>query len=269
MSAFDDPARETQRAFVAALLDPRRAPPDVLRHPQSDGAAHARFDVYRNNVMSSLMQALADKFPAVHQLLGSDLFGKIGRAYIRRHLPKSPVLKDYGDGFPTYLAGFKQFEPIGYVAEIARLEVALLTCFHAADHTPVSPQSLTCQQIEQRGLELAPSLQIIRSKYPIYTIYQFACGDGPAPTANEGESVLVYRDADMLARLALLPPGGPVFIEALRAGQNLARAAQQADQLSGDDLQYVVALLVHHGQICRLDPPPASLQTSQTSEGNT
>ena len=63
----------TQAAFAAALLDPQRPCPEGLF--SANGADPAsRFAVYRNNVQSSLINALADSYPVVLQLVGDEFF---------------------------------------------------------------------------------------------------------------------------------------------------------------------------------------------------
>ena len=66
-----------QADFAAALLDPQRPCPDGLF--SANGADPAsRFAVYRNNVQSSLVNALADSYPVVLQLVGEEFFRAMG-----------------------------------------------------------------------------------------------------------------------------------------------------------------------------------------------
>ena len=50
-------------AFATALLDPRSGTPTVVTGP-NEKAAVRRYNVYRNNVTVSLIDALAAVFPA-------------------------------------------------------------------------------------------------------------------------------------------------------------------------------------------------------------
>ena len=61
------PEPATQAAFRAAIFD--GAPPVDVTAPDLSEAAR-RFAVYRNNVVSSLVDALADTFPVTQQLVG-------------------------------------------------------------------------------------------------------------------------------------------------------------------------------------------------------
>ena len=54
----------TQSEFGAALFDPELAVPDSLRDGENQPAGK-RFNVYRNNVIVSLKQALSQSFPVI------------------------------------------------------------------------------------------------------------------------------------------------------------------------------------------------------------
>lgn len=64
-----------QAAFAGALLDADQACPDGLF--SNNGADPAsRFAVYRNNVHSSLINALAAAYPVTLQLVGDEFFAR-------------------------------------------------------------------------------------------------------------------------------------------------------------------------------------------------
>ena len=63
LDRFRDVQASYAGAFAAALLDPARAAPAAVAGPKGK-AARKRYDVYRNNVTVSLVNALAAAFPA-------------------------------------------------------------------------------------------------------------------------------------------------------------------------------------------------------------
>jgi Putative DNA-binding domain len=67
--------------FAAALLDPDVATPAAVAGPKSKGA-RKRYDVYRNNVTVSLINALAAVFPATQRITGEDFFRAMARFYV-------------------------------------------------------------------------------------------------------------------------------------------------------------------------------------------
>ena len=79
------------RAFAQALLDPDRAAPCSVSGPNGK-AARKRYDVYRNNVTVSLINALAATFPATRRVVGEDFFRAMARFHVRATPPSSPLL---------------------------------------------------------------------------------------------------------------------------------------------------------------------------------
>jgi hypothetical protein len=94
--------RSYASAFSRALLDPNLAIPTVVAGPRAK-AAVKRYNVYRNNVTVSLINALAAAFPATLQITGVDFFRAMARFYVRATPPTSPLLFDYGRDFPDFI----------------------------------------------------------------------------------------------------------------------------------------------------------------------
>jgi hypothetical protein len=219
----------SQTAFRTALLDPAKPTPPGL----ADGAgnpAGRRFAVYRNNVAASLTEALRDTFPVVLKLIGEKNFNPIAGIYLRAEPPKSPILAQYGADFPAFLADFEPLAHLGYLADTARLEHALVRAYHARDAKPIDPAIIADtppDALPQLRLGFAPPVQLLRSPWPIHGIWRFNTEpDAPQPPA-EAQDVLITRpDYDPQPRL--LPPGGAAFITNLAAGHTLGHALDAA-----------------------------------------
>src|SRR4051794_2279306 len=98
---------DLQTRFRGALLDPQASlPPDIVSHT-SDMPVR-RFAVYRNNVVMSLIEALANRFPAAVAMVGDEFFRGMARLFVRAAPPRSPLLLMYGDDLPAFV---EQFEP--------------------------------------------------------------------------------------------------------------------------------------------------------------
>jgi len=145
--------RDTQRDFVRALFDPSAAAPIGLRTWNGSDPG-VRYDVYRNNVVHSLVAALADTFAVVQELVGTEFFATMARQYCAEQPPQSPVLAHYGDGFADWVAGFEPAASVPYLADMARLERARVRAFHAADMpalqaTDLAPRLADPQRLPQ------------------------------------------------------------------------------------------------------------------------
>src|SRR5271168_3919112 len=85
-------------AFSPALLDPQSETPTIVAGPRQK-AAVKRYNVYRNNVTVSLIDALAAIFPATQRITGVEFFRAMARFYVRTIPPTSPLLFEYGRNF--------------------------------------------------------------------------------------------------------------------------------------------------------------------------
>jgi hypothetical protein len=213
----------SQADFRAAILDPARPAPEGLTDPAARPAGK-RFSVYRNNVAVSLTEALEAAFPVVRKIVGDEFFHAMAGVYLRAHQPSSPVLSRYGAEMPGFLAAFGPVAHLGYLPDVARLEIARRTAYHAADARAVGPEALQSgADLMIARMALAPALTVIRSRWPLFGIWRANTEDGAPKPGRDPEDVLVTRP-EFDPRVALLPPGGADFIAALIAGETLGTA---------------------------------------------
>jgi hypothetical protein len=223
---------ERQGAFAAALVDPQQPIPPGCVGP--DGKPDAkRFAVYRNNVVVSLTEALHESYPAVVRILGEECFRALAPLYIRECPPSSPVLLEYGAGFPDFLTRVEALEALPYLRDVARIERAWLEAYHAPESEPLDPAALASMLNEHPGelcFRLHPSLRLVRSCCPALTIWRMNVADGvPGPVDLEagGEDALIVRPhADVEVRNT--SRGGAELLAALGRGESLDQAAEAA-----------------------------------------
>ena len=231
-----------QSLFAAALLDPEAPLPRGIIDPRGRPAPK-RFAVYRNKVASSLIDALKAGFPTLVKLLGEEFFAAMALVFLRAHPPRSRILMLYGDELPGFLEGFQPVAHLGFLADIARVEQALRESYHAADSNPLPEaefQRLLGQDIASLRLRLAPSLRLVRSRWPILQIWAANHEGGPTPKPVAEDALILRAEFD--PRPHLLPPGGAEFIDGLLAGKTLG---ESLDLAAGHvDLVAVLGLLI-------------------------
>ncbi|QDC09053.1 DUF2063 domain-containing protein [Oceanicola sp. D3] len=232
----------SQSAFHSALLAPDAPVPDGLVDPKGRPAGK-RFDVYRNNVVVSLSEALAEAFPVVLKIVGDEFFSAMAGHYVRAEPPRDPRIATWGTSFPAFLKAFPPVAHIAYLADVARLEQALRESYHAADSTPADPAEIT----PQSRLVLAPSLRSVASPYPIHAIWLYTRGEGPKPEA-QAQTVLVTRPG-FDPQLTPLPPAAGAFLAALLRGDTLEEATPD-----GLDITSTLAALISGGAITEVQP---------------
>lgn len=250
-----------QAEFSAALLDPSRpCPPGVRAWNGSDPTA--RLAVYRNNVVGSLIDALADTFPVAQQLVGVAFFRAMAGVFARQAPPRSRILAHYGAGFAEFIERFEPARSVPYLADVARLELAYVRAYHAADAEPLASEvvGLALASGERIGELLPachPSVTVLRSAYAIVSLWAAhqGAGDLGAVDPDHGEAALVLRqNLDVL--VLRLPPGAAEFVAAVQQGDCLGDAAAAAmNAATAFDLSATLALLMRHGALTAIHLP--------------
>jgi hypothetical protein len=255
---------DLQREFAAALRDPRRPPPVQVRGPGFTPDVR-RFDVHRNNMTVSLVEALEASYPAVRRLVGEEYFSAVAREFVREHPPRSPVLLHYGSGFGDFLEAFPSAVGVPYLGDVARLEWARVVALHAADAEPDALTSLA--GIPERDLEglllrLHPSLTLVSSRWPVASLWRACCEavGSDEVRMDEPQQVAVLRPAWQVT-MHTLPAGCAGFARLLQRGLGLGEAATRLTQGAGErhpdfDLADALGRLFGMGAVAAMDLPP-------------
>jgi hypothetical protein len=220
-----------EATFTDALLLAEGAAPAGLGHRRGPDASF-RFGIYRNNVQTGLVRALASRFPAAERIVGEAFFAAMAAEFVRRHRPTSPVLLDYGDEFADFVATFEPAGDLDYLPDVIRIEIARSKAYHAPDQQPLAPAQLAAvppDRLPSLRFRLHPSASIVRSPYPAAAIWAMNAGSAPVSPIEdwEPEDVLIVRP-QMTLLTRTLPPGGAAFLQALGDGQALQAAAERA-----------------------------------------
>ena len=190
-----------QARLAQAILDPEAAVPEGLCDGRGRPAGR-RFSVYRNNVAAGLSEALEIGFPAVRAQVGADFFRAMAGVFLRAHPPTSPLMMLYGEAFPGFLERFSPVAPYPWLADLARLELAVRHSYHAADADAVGPAALAGlapDALAAVRLRFVPAVRLIRSPYPVHGLWAAAREGAPRPR-REPQAALVTRPD-------LRPPG--------------------------------------------------------------
>ncbi|EPV9122217.1 DNA-binding domain-containing protein [Pseudomonas aeruginosa] len=231
--------------FCTALLDPSATVPGDIR--VREGADRtSRFGVYRNNVIVALIDGLADSFPVVRALVGEDFFRGMAHEFARHHPPCSPVMAEYGDGFPAFIESFPPAQSLPYLGDVARLEWQYVVSYHAADAEALTAEKVGGLLADPEFLatsrwRLHPSLGLLASPYPVVSLWQAHQEDSDTEVEAalagidlaQSEAALVLRQ--QLAVMVLgLTAAEATFVRALHAGEMLAVAVADAQQTAND-----------------------------------
>jgi hypothetical protein len=218
-----------QRNFAAALLDPRLKPPDFLQ-ARAGASLQDRFDIYRNNVHASLIDALRAGFPVTTRLVGEEFFHELARGFLRQHLPHGAALHDYGAALPGFIRDYTPAASLPYLADVAALDHAWWQAHGAADALAMQVAHLAALPVEELAASRArlhPAMRLIESPHPVHGIWMAHQVEGaPVPPARwEAECVLVTRpQAGVQVKCIALAQH--IFLAALARDATLAGATE-------------------------------------------
>ena len=227
----------SQSDFAGALLAPDRPVPDGLTDPKGR-PSEKRFNVYRNNVVVSLSDALETAFPVIRKLVGEEFFRAMAGVHVRAHPPKRAVMMGYGEDMPDFLEAFPPVAHLPYLPDVARLELLLRESYHAADHHPLPAEAfgdIAPDDLMVRKFALAPSLRLLRSEHPVYGIWRANTNESKDAASVASQDVAIVR-RDLDPEPVPLPPGGFAFFSALRSEEpfGVAYDAALADAPDAD-----------------------------------
>lgn len=237
--------------FSPGLLNPAVARPQGVTGPHGKGA-EKRYNVYRNNVTVSLIDAMADIYPAVRRVTGETFFREMARAHVRANPPSSPLLFRYGEGFDRFIARFEPAGNLPYLPDLATAERAWLTAYHAADAPPLAAGALGAVSPDRLGdlrFVMHPAFALVRSQFSVFRIFAMNRDLEPLRPIStaEPETMLVTRpNLDVLVRG--LPAPMADFIGTIAAGGTLGEAAGAGFALdAGFDVSAAITTLIASG----------------------
>jgi hypothetical protein len=144
-----------------------------------------------------LLDCLSEEFPATLAVLGADNFAALVKGYLLMYPPTEPSILYAG----RYLADFLGNHPFAgrwpFIAELARLERAVLDVFHAPDAPALDVEALRVVPSEEWPavkLQTHPAVEIVHCKWRSADVLQaLEQGREWNNPEHEDTSVLVWR----------------------------------------------------------------------------
>jgi hypothetical protein len=226
-----------QQQLLRALWRRGAGPSLALWLREKGDRAEQGVAAYRGNAAAIAERALAAAYPTVQQLLGNESFAQLARVLWHHQPPQRGDLALFGDGLAAWIDGDEQLTGEPYVADVARIDWAVHAIEHAAD-LPQPPAGLALLGVfdpSRLRLRLRPGLALVRSKWPVVTVWQAhrrADADRFAPVREafargDAELALIAR-AGWRAVVERLDAASFEFISALQRGADLASAMENA-----------------------------------------
>ena len=238
--------REMQRSFAAALRDP--AVECAVLPP-------ANLAVYRNNGSITFREALEQTFPVVHRRVGDDYFRQLSVHYRQRFPSRSGDLHWTGRDFAGFLDDYLAGGEYHWLADLARIEWARAECSITPELTSLGVDSLSgypSEALERLVFGLQPSLQLLASAYPVYTVWLTnQVQNAPPVDQSHGSEKGMIRIRHDSIEVRKLDPAAFSFISALASGSTLGDAMTSAS-LDARALTTILAFLFGEGIVSSL-----------------
>jgi hypothetical protein len=198
-----------------------------------------RLQIYENNVILTLADALASNFPVIKRLVGQDFFNFIARKYIIDNLPQTPLLMKYGDSFPDYLTKITALSDYPYMQNIADLEINWRNSYHAREHSALTRDEfwkiLLSKEYDfqknEVSIEFIPSLNLVKSAYPIDQIWSNNQLDNDnneeATLINEPRFLVIFKNDHFEMNMHKVAENFYNFLEELKGESTLLQAADR------------------------------------------
>jgi len=116
-----------QQQFAQALISPASS----VDHPKLyQDIQETHFDadqllqIYRNNFVLSLTEALEVTYPVLRVMVGDEFFAQLAKAFIRTVPMSNAAVAEFGEALPDFMLDLEQLKEMPYLADLARFEWA-------------------------------------------------------------------------------------------------------------------------------------------------
>jgi hypothetical protein len=233
-----------QDDFIAGIFGGNKSP--ATSHVIGDDTltAEQRFGIYKGSVHGILTQALGTMFPVCEALVGEEFFSKMCDLFVNEYPPKSSYFAEYGSDLPHFLSTFEHVKDIPYISDIARLEWARQTVWHAQDNQDVDFSSLATLDEDQQSkviFQLSKKMRLIQSDYRIDELW-FAHQDDSDISLenidiNHAIKLIISKDQSILKINLMSEDQNDSefwdFLFAISKGSNLETLAEQFGESLG------------------------------------
>lgn len=239
---LDSELKSVQRWFRAMVMGHEQGEGDVeqIIAPSARQSAAERLAVYQRGYTLRLLECLRAGHPGLRHALGQPLFDQFALDYLGAYPPRSYTLGALGQHFAQHLAATRpddedldDGEPwTDFIVDLARLERLVTEVFDGPGlerRDGWEPPAVPERPTRNTRVEVAPSLRILRSSYPVGR-YLLAVYRGEAPPLPLPEPTFVALGRrDYVVRLYDVTGNECQVLEALSRGEPLGAAAQNAE----------------------------------------
>ncbi|WP_051206212.1 DNA-binding domain-containing protein [Oceanospirillum maris] len=202
-----------QQQFAQALISPASS----VDHPKLyQGIQETHFDadqllqIYRNNFVLSLTEALEVTFPVLQVMVGDEFFAQLAKAFIRTVPMSNAAVAEFGGALPDFMLDLEQLKEMPYLADLARFEWAYSVRINRIPTTEPFPYQGLSEvgedDYERIHFMVNPDITLFQSPWAIIELFR-RLKNWLERQADAGKGdVLISDDDDPLAGFQLDQP---------------------------------------------------------------
>jgi|SRR5271166_320836 len=200
--------------------------------PDASLDSTGRIQVYADAYFLRLRDVLIEDFPAVAKILGAEKFERLAQDYLRAFPSEHPSVRHLGRAMAEYIGNRSDLP--SYLADLARLEWAMIDAFDAPNCSPLTAESLREIEAERwPNLKFTPisGLLVIRSGWPIHELWS---DEEPGAISTAPTVLRVWRGWDYQVRHATMEPREAEALNRLISGGPFATICDAYGDLPED-----------------------------------
>ena len=210
-----------------------------------------RLGVYQNNVFSALYDYLAEVYPALKGVVGTDFFKQLCHVFSANQPPQAGNIHLYGEGIASIFGDFDALIDMPYLQDLARYEWALHRAYFTAQEELIDHTTIEQDQLLAKGIVLNPTVELLDSAFPILAIHQQSLpsyvGDVSISLQQSTDDILVCKHQQQVVSLRLSPEQMQ-FFEMLKKPTTLLQAIEgMVGSISQEELSEGLSLCFSHG----------------------
>ena len=191
---------------LAAERDLRAGGLDAIVLGDERLSAEARVDIYANMYFYRIRDALKEDFSATLAVLGDDNFHNLVTGYLIEYPPTEPSISHCGRHLADYLRDHPLREGAPFIADLAKLERAVVEVFHGPDAAALEPDSLRAIAPEDwpaLKLRIHPAAQILALEWRVSELLRAVEEEHPWNPPSGARSKSSYGGATHASSIAI------------------------------------------------------------------
>lgn len=249
MAARTEELERIQRWFHTAITRPAAMPDDLdeIVLPSQALNPTERLSIYADMYFDRLIDILADEFPTVRHLLGTQNFATVAKEYVLSYPSTHYSLALLGKKFPRFLReeiSEVEYPQRNFAGAIAMVERTMEDVFDEQQDDPLlfeELQSIKPESWNQVRLKTISALRLLQLPYPVND-YISAVRDGRSTVIpDEDRSFIVIYRLDYRIWRKDLDEQQFTLLSELHAGSALGEALVACAELPGSEPETLVS----------------------------